>query len=87
MSTVTAPAATPAAAPHGAHAPCPTPTLYTVRDLARAEPALTVGGIRDDLFHRETNGLGDSGAVIRRGRRILLDRVRYLDWLRSRRMR
>ncbi|WP_296700727.1 hypothetical protein [Thiocapsa sp. UBA6158] len=60
------------------------PTLYTVRDLARCEPALTVGGIRDDLFHRSTNGLEESGAVIRRGRRLLLHRELYMTWLLAR---
>lgn len=42
----------------------PGPTLYTVKDLVRAEPALTLGGIRDDLFNPRKNGLEASGAVI-----------------------
>lgn len=57
------------------------PTIYTVSDLAEAEPALTVGGIRADLLHRRTNGLAESGAVIRRGRLLLLHRERYMSWL------
>jgi hypothetical protein len=60
-------------------------TLFTVKGLAKVEPALPVGGIRDDLFHRHNNGLAESGAVIRRGRRILLHRDRYLAWLMTRR--
>jgi hypothetical protein len=64
--------------------PTASPTLYTVRDLARVEPALTVGGLRDDLFHRTTNGLQQSGAVIRRGRRLLIHRETYMQWLMSR---
>lgn len=59
----------------------PAPTLYTVKDLCRAEPALTVGGIRDDLFNRRQNGLEATGAVIRRGRRLLIVRDRYMEWL------
>lgn len=66
-------------------APTPTtPTLYSVRDLARVEPALTLGGIRDDLFNRATNGLEASGAVIRRGRRLLIHRDTYMTWLMAR---
>lgn len=73
----------PAAADQAAVFPCP-PTLVTVTQLIEIEPALTRGGIRDDLFHRESNGLEASGAVIYRGRRILLHRERYLSWLEQR---
>ena len=60
------------------------PTYCTVAQLADLEPALTRGGIRADLFTRATNGLEASGAVIYRGRRLLIDRARYLAWLASR---
>jgi hypothetical protein len=43
-----------------------------------------VGGIREDLFHRSTNGLEASGAVIRRGRRLLIHRDLYMTWLMAR---
>lgn len=59
------------------------PTLFTVPQLVNAEPALTTGGVRFDLFNRNSNGLEASGAVVRRGRRILLHRERYLAWLTS----
>jgi hypothetical protein len=58
--------------------------LLTVRQLSEDQPALTEGGIRWDLFNRSSNGLADSGAVIQRGRRVLLDRDRYLEWLAKR---
>ena len=64
--------------------PKPGQTLFTVNQMADVEPALTVGGIRADLFNRDTNGLSESGAVVRRGRRMLLDRVLYLSWLKRR---
>ncbi|WP_295442064.1 hypothetical protein [uncultured Thiodictyon sp.] len=73
------PAPGPASAPQPA--PVPPRTIYTVGELAEAEPALTVGGIRADLFNRKKNGLADSGAVIRRGRLLLLHRERYMTWL------
>ena len=68
-----------------APAPVVLPTYVTVPQLAKIEPALGVGAIRDDLFHRKHNGLEASGAVIYRGRRILLHRERYLGWLDRRR--
>lgn len=55
----------------------------TVEQLAQRHTALTPGGIRWMLFHRETNGLQQSGAVIARGRRLYLDEVRFLDWFAS----
>ena len=65
----------------GSSDPIAPPTLYTVKELAQAEPALPVGAIRADLIHRRTNGLAESGAVIRRGRLLLLHRERYMSWL------
>ena len=61
------------------------PTLFTVSQLVQAEPALGKGAVRDDLFHRRTNGLEASGAVVQRGRRILIHREKYLSWLTGRR--
>lgn len=65
--------------------PAPSRILLNVKQLAQQQPALTEGGIRWDLFNRETNGLAKSGAIIRRGRRILIDPARYLDWLEGQR--
>lgn len=61
--------------------PLPTPTYYTVEQLVQAEPALGKGAVRHDLFHRETNGLTASGAIVQRGRRILINREKYLAWM------
>lgn len=60
------------------------PILLSVKQLADCQPGLTQAAIRWDLANRKTNGLEASGAVIYRGRRILIDRGRYLDWLTSR---
>lgn len=67
--------------PTGRPDSAPSPILYTVKQLADAEPALGVGAIREDLFYRKTNGLEASGAVVRRGRRLLIHRERYMAWL------
>jgi hypothetical protein len=65
----------------GADQAAPLPTFVTVEQMSRLEPALGKGAIRDDLFRRKDNGLEASGAVIYRGRRILLHRERYLTWV------
>lgn len=66
---------------HPTRYPHLTRVYYTVREMAEVEEDLTYGAIRTDLFHRRSNGLEESGAVIRRGRRLLLHGARYLDWL------
>lgn len=81
MSSIT-PAATPAAVPTIPQAP--TRVLVTVKQLCELQPALTEGGVRWDLYNQQRNGLAKSGAIIRRGRRILIDPERYLGWLESR---
>jgi len=60
------------------------PNLDTVRTLAQKYPdVLTEGGIRWELFNADENGLTRSGAIIRRGRKILIDTDRYFEWIYS----
>jgi hypothetical protein len=73
------------AAPTPTALPSPARVLLTVRQLAETQPALTVGGIRWDLFNRDQNGLVQAGAIIKRGRKILIDPDRYMGWLDSNR--
>lgn len=57
--------------------------LVRVHQLARMVPAYEgrEGPIRWALFNRETNGLKESGAVVQRGRTILIDPDRWFAWL------
>jgi hypothetical protein len=72
-------AAQPAPVPDAAELPVP------VKDLPAAlNGAVTIGGVRYDLFERGTNGLADSGALVFRGRRILIYPRRYLAWMDAR---
>ena len=63
--------------------PIPPRRLVRVHQLARMVPAYEgrEGPIRWALFNRETNGLKASGAVLRRGRTILIDPDRWVKWL------
>lgn len=66
-------------------------TLYTVEQFAAAEPAFTAAALRNLIFKAEPrqsskgeipgNGLIDCGAVIRRGRKVMIHRERFLDWV------
>ena len=61
--------------------PPPSRVILTVKQLADEQPALPEGGIRWAIFNRYTNGLEESGAIVRNGSRVYLDRERYLSWL------
>jgi hypothetical protein len=61
------------------------PQFLTVPAAARKySPAgFTIGSLRWQLFNRKQNGL--DRAVVRIGRRLLLDEVEFVAWLRSQR--
>lgn len=59
------------------------PTLLTVNQFSEKHPAFPVGGLRHRIFHSEINGLKDSGALVRNGRRILINEEKFFDWITS----
>lgn len=69
----------------------PRQTLYTVSQFATAEPAFSTAAIRNLIFRAEPrhsskgqipgNGLLESGAVVRRGRKVMIHRERFLEWV------
>jgi hypothetical protein len=58
-----------------------TRNLLTVKQFADAHPAFTEAGIRWQIFNEKHNGLAESGAILRRGRRVYIDVDRYFAWL------
>ena len=65
--------------------PTPARQLVTVKQLAAMIPAYQgrPGAIRWHIFNSSTNGLKETGAIIRSGRRIIIDAEKYIDWLSS----
>ena len=65
--------------------PIPPRQLVTTKQLAKMVPAYEgrTGAIRWQIFNAETNGLKESGAIIRNGRRILIDVEKYFAWQES----
>lgn len=55
--------------------------LMTVRQLAEAQPAFSESSLRWLLFNAHTNGLDDSGAIVRIGRRVLIDVDKFGVWI------
>jgi hypothetical protein len=60
------------------------PTLSTVKQFTARHPAFPEGGLRHRIFHAQTNGLADSGVIVRNGRRVLIDEEKFFVWLRDR---
>jgi hypothetical protein len=59
------------------------PNYSTVHQFITKYPAFALGGIRAQIFNEDTNGLKASGAVIRNGRRGLINETKYFQWLES----
>lgn len=58
--------------------------LYlTVQQFNQKHPAFPVGTLRHQIFNEETNGLKKSGAIVRNGRRVLINEPKYFAWLES----
>lgn len=57
------------------------PKLQTVKQFVEDNPAFSVGGVRFQIFNEQSNGLKESGAIIRLGRKILIDVEKYFQWV------
>lgn len=60
-----------------------TPDLLTVQQFCERHKWARAGGIRHMIFHADKNGLADSGALVRFGRKLLLDEVALIAWMRQ----
>ena len=58
------------------------PNLLTVRQFSQKHPAFPEGGLRHRIYNETQNGLANSGAIIRTGRKVLIDEERFFNWLR-----
>lgn len=59
------------------------PNLQTVPQFSKSNPAFPVGGLRYQIFNEDKNGLKDAGAIIRVGRKVLIDTDKYFQWVYS----
>jgi hypothetical protein len=68
------------------------PVLRTVAQFAERHPAWTQPGLRNLIFAAEDrvgsrgtrvpgNGLGAAGAIVRVGRRVLIDEQKFFAWI------
>lgn len=57
------------------------PNLQTVPQFAENNPAFPVGGLRWLIFNEDKNGLKESGAIIRIGKKVMIDGDRFFNWI------
>lgn len=57
------------------------PSYFTVKQFCARHLAFTEGGVRYDIFNEKTNGLAESGAVVRHGRKVLINEEKWFAWL------
>ncbi|MDD5273359.1 MAG: hypothetical protein PHU14_11635 [Methylovulum sp.] len=62
--------------------PIQTAWLYsTVKQFSKRHPAFPEGGMRHKIFNEDTNGLKKSGAIVRNGRKVLINEQKFFAWL------
>jgi hypothetical protein len=62
--------------------PATTPQLATVPQFCERHPAFTQGGIRHLLFIKGHEA-EEAGAVVRFGRKLLIDEAAFLCWIKN----
>ena len=55
----------------------------TVNQFTNKHQAFTKGGLRALIFNEKSNGLAKSGAVVRLGRKVLIDDAKFFAWIES----
>lgn len=55
--------------------------LFSVSQFIEKNPAFTNGGIRSIIFNADKNGLAQSGALLRIGRKILIHSSNFYKWI------
>lgn len=65
--------------------------LLSIRQFSEKHPAFTLAGLRHLIFLSEErqcskgklpgNGLKESGAILRCGRKVMIDETRFFAWL------
>ena len=56
---------------------------FTVQQFTKHHPAFTIGGLRSLIFNEHSNGLAKSGAVVRIGRKVLINEEKFFGWIES----
>lgn len=55
----------------------------TVQQFTAKHTAFTTGGLRSLIFNEHQNGLTKSGAIVRIGRKVLINEKLFFAWVQS----
>lgn len=58
-------------------------TYSTVNQFADKHQAFTRGGLRALIFNENQNGLAKCGAIVRVGRKVLIDDAKFFAWVQA----
>ena len=56
-------------------------SYFTVKQFSERHPAFSESSLRALIFDGNTNGLTESGAVVRINRRVLINEPKFFDWV------
>jgi hypothetical protein len=56
-------------------------TYLTVQQFTAKHKAFTNGGIRALIFNEHINGLAKASAILRIGRKVLIDESKFFNWI------
>jgi hypothetical protein len=59
----------------------PQPTLSTINQFADKQPAFSAGSLRALVFNERANGLTKAGAIVRIGRKVLINEEKFFAWV------
>jgi hypothetical protein len=71
------------AAAHPIQTTQPAIVYLTIKQLCEKHPAFRPGGIRALIFNENKNGLSKSGAIVRLGRKVMIDETKWFAWIES----
>ena len=57
--------------------------FLTVNQFTQKHAAFTKGGLRALIFNEHGNGLSKSGAIIRVGRKVLINEPLFFSWVQA----
>ncbi len=57
------------------------PELLTVAKFCNKYDFISEGGLRYQIFNRKNNGLEKSEAIIKLGKKIIINVPKYFDWV------
>ena len=59
------------------------PALLTVSQFCAKHSFISQGGLRFQIFNADNNGLASFSAIVRMGRKVLIDESRHFEWVES----